>query len=759
MNKCVLGWLLMAVVLLVGCKSDDEETIDEPLVEIVTLNVDVVLPENIREQWQKATDWALENIAKAQQKLPRRVKLNLRYHNEDTIDLNELAYRLTHPEEGDDTCHAIIGPYHSDNAQTFLSHAAATRLPVVMPTCTSAELQRSNARNTYSWFLTESDITQCEIMMVTARNINASDVALIYSPDTYGRSFADWFGYYAAEQGVHIAGGMTAYKKGDDLTAFLQDVYQNAKGNVIRVLVALSDAADYKPVCNQIMGMWDFENNVLMRPICADTSYDLQVLSINDFIAFYMGITPVASKRYGFTQAYTGRFLEPPLNGEAQIYDALTLIALGAANRMAHPNSCVVLDKVVNKAGLTDYMRSLTASSAGVETKWDASGLALAFSELAAGSSIDISGASGPLCFDGETHTKVLNTTYMIWKIDLFSLFEEANPYLRVQPMIYLSTAGATGETSTTAIWQLEKSMEQVFDEESKTRVLPEVKDHWAVVISPSTTWDNYRHQADAFAMYQLLREYGYDDDHIVLIVEDNLAYAPENRNFAGQIFVERGDDSNDLSPLINIDVRKDAVVDYHFSQLCPADIGDILMGRQSERLPHVIHPDSASNVFVFWSGHGGSQGGPLWGNEDSKEYFGAERIQHIVSQMSAIATDHSPSGIHPRMYRRMMLAIETCYSGQWGEALLGLPDVLVLTAANAFETSKADMFDLRLGVYLSNAFARTFRTQVSRWSGIPFYNLYRELYKTTNGSHVMIYNHTQYGSVYTETMDDFFPD
>ena len=25
---------------------------------------------------------------------------------------------------GDDTCHAIIGPYYSDNARTFLSHAA-----------------------------------------------------------------------------------------------------------------------------------------------------------------------------------------------------------------------------------------------------------------------------------------------------------------------------------------------------------------------------------------------------------------------------------------------------------------------------------------------------------------------------------------------------------------------------------------------------------------------------------------------------------
>ncbi len=104
------------------------------------------------------------------------------------------------------------------------------------------------------------------------------------------------------------------------------------------------------------------------------------------------------------------------------------------------------------------------------------------------------------------------------------------------------------------------------------------------------------------------------------------------------------------------------------------------------------------------------------------------------------------------------MLAIETCFSGLWGEALQGQPDVLVLTAANGYETSKADVFDQQLGVYLSNAFARTFRTMVGSRQSPTLYELYRELYKTTTGSHVTIYNNEQYGSVYTETMQDFFP-
>jgi len=111
-----------------------------------------------------------------------------------------------------------------------------------------------------------------------------------------------------------------------------------------------------------------------------------------------------------------------------------------------------------------------------------------------------------------------------------------------------------------------------------------------------------------------------------------------------------------------------------------------------------------------------------------------------------------------PRMYRRMMFAIETCFSGHWGEALTGQPDVLVLTAANSQESSKADMHDRDLGVYLSNAFARTFRRQIHAQNDIKIYDLFRELFKTTKGSHVSIYNQQEYGSVYSERMNEFLP-
>ena len=743
---------------LYGCTSDDKaESVDPPTPsEVITLNVDVVLPANIRAEWQPSIDWALANIHAAQQLQSREVQLNLRYHDEDTENIDALAYQLTHPEAGADTCHAIIGPYHSSNANDILRYAGRNRLPVIMPTCTSSELQRTNARNTYAWFLTESAITQCEMMVTGAAKMTDVDVTLIYSDDTYGQSFRDWFGYYATERQLHMAGeGILSYKNGMDLTSFLDEAVADSKKKRLVVCVALSDVAAYKRVADQVHQWYNkvsaTDYTLQVQLILSDTALDEKVIQ-DDSMWFSYGLSPTASPGYGFPQSYEARFGQPLKNGEARIYDALTMLALGAAHERMYGTNCTVAGRQVKyyekpyDATLTDHMRSIVASDQGVTCGWQTEGLARAFSEIASGRSINLTGASGSLKFDNETYTKVLGTDYMFWRVD------DSQGKRVTKPILHLSTESSNTSASTTVLWELDKMWSPEIADVAVDHNLPAVSDRWAVVVSPSTSWSNYRHQADAFAMYQTLRHHGYDDDHIVLIVEDNLANDSRNP-FAGQIFVERSSDPAAASDqFMNDDVRKNAVVDYHFSDLQPADLADIMMGKKSDRLPQVISPTASSDVFFFWSGHGGSREGPLWGNEDAYEYFGKDRIRDIVAEMAG-KTGGS------RMYRRMMFAIETCFSGHWGEALMSQPDVLVLTAANSQESSKADVHDRDLGVYLSNAFARTFRRLIGGNNEISIYDLYRELFRTTKGSHVTIYNQQEYGSVYSEKMNEFLPE
>ena len=748
--------LALACVVTTGCKSDDDDNggTQAEVTKVKVINVDVILPKTVQQQWQNSIDWAMTNIERAQYGRIQKVKLNLRYHDEDTENLEQLAYKLTTPEEGDDTCHAIIGPYHSSHAQMLLNYAAQRRVPVVMPTCTSSDLQRINARNTYAWFLTESDITQCEMMLSVARSEGA-DVALIYSGDNYGKSFEDWFGYYATEFQLPIAGeGQMKYTKGTSIEAFLKNIDENSAAEDLILCVAVSEPTDYADIKQQLYdyllkrletaqaaGKSGAELKNIM-PLFADTSSDDAFISQCNDNDIVVGITPSGSLDYGFPQAYYATFGRRPHNGEAQVYDALSIIALGAYYQMMSPDECLLNGQKVTypkkpyEAGLTDYMRSVVSRD-GYNTGWEDNQLQVAFECLFLENDFALHGATGSLEFDEQTHTKVLNTTYMLWVPT-----KGKDGKTDIEPVVYMSTAGTSSQASTTSVWEQEKRWIQENFDVTTEPDLPEQTDNWAVVISPSTSWANYRHQADAFAMYQLLRESGYDDDHIVLIVEDNLANDERNK-FPGKIYVSRIEGESDL----DFDQREDAVVDYHFSQITREDVADIMLGRQSDRLPQVIHPTETSNVFFFWSGHGGQREGPLWGNEDAAEYFGTQRIHDIVEQMG-----------RERMYRRMMFAIETCYSGKWGEAIKGMPNVLAITAANTRETSDADVHDPTLGVFLSNAFARTFRKEVERVNTITIYELYKELARTIVGSHVSLYNQENYGSVYTNTMQEYFP-
>ena len=82
MKQYILHFSIFALSLftLFSCQDDKDTTPDQKDAEVVKLNIDVVLPTDIREQWQNSIDMAMDNIAKAQQKMDRKIVLNLRYH-------------------------------------------------------------------------------------------------------------------------------------------------------------------------------------------------------------------------------------------------------------------------------------------------------------------------------------------------------------------------------------------------------------------------------------------------------------------------------------------------------------------------------------------------------------------------------------------------------------------------------------------------------------------------------------------------------
>ena len=745
---------LLLSVVLTACSSDNDSSTPAPVETAIVekLNVDVIMPVEVRSMWQPAIDLAIANIEAAQKNLPRKVRLNLRYHDEGAPDLEQTVYSLCYPQEGDDTCHLILGPYKSSMAEMVLANAAQRRVPVMMPDVTSDEVQRILDNKPYAWFMTESDVTACEAFMNLGSSINIRNAALIYSNDRYGSSFRNWFGYMATEFDISVNPNfLHSYIPGQDMTASFQQIEKAAadKGESYMVLIAVSSDNDYKQLIKQAIAA---RNRMgILDPSASLVTYF--VSDVGDSPAVYSaglplyGLSPAAATMSGFDTYYYSLNKENAPNGAAQVYDALMIAALGAAKRAGNPSGpdqLIIDGEKVEYSdkpygpNLSDWMRALVADKSGTVTTWTVDGLNKAFRLLSQGQNPNLTGATGKLLFDSKMHNTILQTTYWFWMT--YGKGERL-------PLINFSTHGDDGQVATLPTWEWQKLHRQDFEDVYVDHDLPDVKDYWALLITPSTTWFNYRHQADILAIYQTLRRHGYDDDHIVLICEDNLANAPENK-YPGKVYVD-----NPLTPESpysdDDDMRKNAVVDYHFTDLQMDDIRKIILGdTDGGRLPHVLHTTAESNLFIFWSGHGANGRGMCWSDGSGSEVFTGERMRGILKELN------DRDG-----YRRCMLAIETCFSGLIGEAIVGLPDVVAITAANTVEPSKADVHNPVLGVFLSNAFTRTFRITINNNPNVTLRDLFYHLARTTTGSHVTLYNDNNYGSVYTLNTGDYFPE
>ena len=94
---------------------------------------------------------------------------------------------------------------------------------------------------------------------------------------------------------------------------------------------------------------------------------------------------------------------------------------------------------------------------------------------------------------------------------------------------------------------------------------------NWAIIASTSIFWYNYRHTANALAVYRAVKEMGLDDDHIILMLADDHACNARNV-FQGQVFSEP-DHTYDL-------YGSDVLVDYRGRDATEQNLLRLLIGR-----------------------------------------------------------------------------------------------------------------------------------------------------------------------------------
>lgn len=691
--------VLLCMGMLLSC--EESTTIVEDTTELKEVRIAVILPAKDRDPiWNNALNLAAENIRKAD----IGVKVVYEWIDEASADLTEVGVSLSERED----IQSIIGCNVSANTQK-LAFALARKKENIKPLftfSTSQELPRIFGHRGFLWGLCETDISQSEIMLSCLSNENPEikKVALLASSDIYGQTFVDWFAFQAVELDMEPVSIVT-YKNANELDACLKQITESGAEALVCVPAAVEDVI---PVYNYI-NHWnlntDAENPIAL--MFSDKAYNESILKGAEPVDFIFGLAPASHPSSGFSVSYEALYGRLPYNGEAEVYDAVLITTLATLWAEQH-----------DEADLNKAIAALLNAKATSQGGWTAGMIANFYQEIMAGGTPALSGATGTLDFDSEYHTTIRSTSYAHW----------ITYKGRMVVIDYYSRNSGGHASSPVAAWEWKKQHMQDVNGSGNVINYPELKDNYAVLVAASEGWKNYRHQADVLGVYHYLKARGYDDDHIIMIMADDIAHNERNPL---QGVVRREQSGKNLYEGVQID--------YRLGNLTLSDLKQILTGEPSEEFPVTLRSSASDNVLFFWSGHGTQLG---WEWKDT-EHVSASFARSLFSDMQ---------------YRKMFAIVETCYSGGVAQGCTGIPGLLLMTAANPYETSKAAAFDSELQVYLSNTFTSSLLSQFGRNPHTVIYDLYLHAFDKTNGSHVMVYNPDCYGNLYLNDMGEYYP-
>lgn len=742
------------------------------------IKVAMVLPSSGEQstRFHRIADWYLSTLKTAlkDSEFSTPFTLALEWYDEESIDLKATAETLSNRED----LFAIIGPRYSDNVQVFAEKCFLTRKPLIAPCAASESVIRAFATNAAStahskpflWALTETDISQTEALLAKVSAYGGEKVAFLSSADLYGETFFNWAPYIAAELKLTPVKNIrytsentgTSYEAGTQSVALANAASEALGSGADYVLCALSSYKDAQAILQERERLGDGSPRLLFT----DTAFTADFLTqYGELTEGVEGTAPYADPTSGFSVMYEARFNQKPSVGEAHLYDALLLCGFAAAHCIKNEATTPISNEGVNEA-----IKSFTGTGSGGKSAWSPLGMMFAFEDINANKTLNINGATGLLDFDAETLTSALRTVYTHWTVAEGSF----------EPLDYTSSDGSGRTAGNRASWEwgvLIDEIEKLLQKENEGVSVDyeEAQSHWAVIVAASNSWQNYRHQADALYLYQLLKKTKiYNDDNIILILADDIAGSKRNKKL-GEIYARLNGEN-----LYTSDIK----IDYLLSELTADDMVSIMKGeavsiesrsedRQTHPLlvesPTQLNTDEHSDILWFWSGHGANRNGRgtlgqfVWQGQ-GKEGFTTERMKDTLDYLSG----QSESNQNQKCYRKMLIIAEPCYSASvlnvaQNDAYKG---ILAFTAANGYETSFADLYSVELKVWLSNRFTHNFTdkmietinsTDSSNPNGIVYADLYKYLVQNTIGSHVQLFNAANFGNLYATWPKEFF--
>jgi phosphatidylinositol glycan class K len=211
---------------------------------------------------------------------------------------------------------------------------------------------------------------------------------------------------------------------------------------------------------------------------------------------------------------------------------------------------------------------------------------------------------------------------------------------------------------------------------------------NWAVIVSASRFWFNYRHNANALAIYRTVRRLGIPDSHVLLMLSDDVACNARNA-FPAQVFIS--DTHRDAAQVYGEHIE----VDYRSAEVTVETFLRVLEGRHDKEVPlsKRLLSNEDSNVLIYLTGHGGAE---FLKFQDAEELTSAD-LADSIEQMHA-----------HRRFRELMLMVDTCQAATL-HARIRTPGVVAIGCADRGENSYSYRSDSAVGLSVIDRF--TFHT------------------------------------------------
>ncbi|USW53914.1 Putative peptidase C13, legumain [Septoria linicola] len=221
---------------------------------------------------------------------------------------------------------------------------------------------------------------------------------------------------------------------------------------------------------------------------------------------------------------------------------------------------------------------------------------------------------------------------------------------------------------------------------------------NWAVLVSTSRFWFNYRHLANTLSLYRTVKRLGIPDSQIILMLPDDMACNPRN-SFPGSVFNDKSrqlDLYDDQGSRDNKAGMGGIEVDYRGNEVTVENFIRLLTDRWPASHPTSkrLMTDDRSNILIYMTGHGGNEFLKFQDSEEISSFDLADAFEQMWEK---------------KRYHELLFMIDTCQANTMYPAFY-TPNIIATGSSAKDQSSYSHHADQDIGVAV-----------IDRWT---YYNL-----------------------------------